>query len=64
MLLGKVYPQTLPHGLGLGSRLSHSMVKQGGLILCSYIAMTVLETLDSNFASLNPSEYAYKDSCK
>jgi len=36
-LLGKVFPQTLPHGLGLRSRLSHSMVKQGGLILCSYI---------------------------
>jgi len=36
-LLGKVFPQTLPHVLGLGSRLSHSMVKQGGLILCSYI---------------------------
>jgi len=24
----------------------------------------ILEILDSNFASLNPSEYAYTDSCK
>jgi len=53
-LLGKVF-QTLPHGLGLGSRLSHSMVKQGGLILCSYICDDI-RNLDSNFASMNPSE--------
>jgi len=37
------------------------MVKQGGLTLCSYISNDkLLEVLDSNFASLNPSEYAYR----